>query len=101
MISTLILKKILYLEPHGVFPIEHENQKCKEALGFMETFMKRYENLNIHNQNLQLQIQTLQDQNQNFENKNTNLERLVGTAKATVEIEGDELIISWSVKVEH
>ena len=54
--------------------IERENQKCKEALGFMETFMKRYEKLNIQNQNLQLQIQTLQDQNLNFENKNTNLE---------------------------
>lgn len=47
--------------------IERENQKRKEALGFMETLIKKYENLNIQNQNLELQIQTLLVQNQNLE----------------------------------
>ena len=53
--------------------IERENQKHKEALGFMETLIKKYENLNIQNQNQELQIQTLQVQNQNSENKISNL----------------------------
>ena len=54
--------------------IEHENQKHKEALGFTETLIKKYDDLNIQNQNQELQIQTLTVQNQNFENKNNNLE---------------------------
>ena len=54
--------------------IERENQKHKEALGFMETLIKKYENLNIQYQKQELQIQTLKVQNLNFENKNNNLE---------------------------
>ena len=54
--------------------IEHESQKHKEALGFTETLIKKYDDLNIQNQNQELQIQTLTVQNQNFENKNNNLE---------------------------
>ena len=54
--------------------IESENKKHKEALGFVETLIKRYDNLNIQNQNQELQIQTLTVQNQNFENRNKNLE---------------------------
>ena len=54
--------------------IEHENQKHKEALGFTETLIKKYENLNIQYKNQELQIQTLTAQNKIFENKNNNLE---------------------------
>ena len=54
--------------------IERENQKQKEALGFMDMLGKKYENLNTQNQNLELHIQTLNIKIQNFENKNKNLE---------------------------
>ena len=49
--------------------IEHENQRHKETLGFMETLMKRCENLQIQNQNLEVQNETLQAHAKNLEAK--------------------------------
>ena len=54
--------------------IERENQRHKETLVFMETLMKRCENLQIQNQNLEGQNQTLQVQNNNLQAHATNLE---------------------------
>ena len=61
--------------------IERENQRQKETLGFMETLMKRCENLQIQNQNLEGQNQTLQVQNDNLQAHATNLEALAKIAE--------------------
>ena len=61
--------------------IERENQRHKETLVFMETLMKRCENLQIQNQNLEGQNQTLQVQNDNLQAHATNLEALAKIAE--------------------
>ena len=61
--------------------IECENQRHKETLVFMETLMKRCENLQIQNQNLEGQNQTLQVQNNNLQAHATNLEALAKIAE--------------------